>query len=157
MDITVVWDMPTEFIDATLVRGDGNTDTHFETFGADLRFIEAVNERWPGHVWTDVDGADVSGMAYVNRLCYRIAEHPVRAGWSVTAVYRIDCPELHGDADEFECDRCDGAGDTMDFEISEVENVDLDPQRAFVLTDERAIDLSELRRLWLAHSNPPEG
>lgn len=148
MDITThIDDLPTTFVDATLVRGGPNGDGHFETYGRDLAFIKAVAARWPDHVWTDLDGSDVSGVHHVNRLCYRISSRPVRDGFTVVATYRIECPACTGEEDEDDvCERCNGSGETYEFDASDLEGVG-NAERAFDFG--RSIDIEELHQLWL--------
>jgi hypothetical protein len=59
------------------------TDDHgdlriYETYGADIEFIESIID--DNRVWTFVDSGDFSvitnGAMFVNRLCYYVAEVP---------------------------------------------------------------------------------
>lgn len=136
-------ELPITFVDAREIRGGTNNDPHLETYGDDLAFIVAVASIWPGHVWTDVDGADVSGLHYVNRLCYRIGFNPVLPEYEVTSVYRVECV---ADGCDDDCEVCEGTGDLYVEDPAQVDGRDPNPQRAFQL--DYAIDIYDLRRLW---------
>ena len=78
----------------------------YETYGADLEFIESIIE--DNRVWTFIDSGDyssiVNGAFFVNRLCYYVTEIP----WEGEA----------GDIDinMYEADECDITGEHVWFD-----------------------------------------
>lgn len=78
----------------------------YETYGADLEFIESIID--DNRVWTFLDGGDYSvitnGLMFVNRLCFYVTEVP----WEGEA----------GDIqiDLYEADECDITGEHIWFD-----------------------------------------
>jgi len=63
-------------IDTSMISTESMSEATFETYGADLEYVQSVAKVSPNRVWTYVDADDgyylINGMHFVNRVAYFI-------------------------------------------------------------------------------------